>query len=93
MSDIAIMPHRRRRRIGRMMVAEVVPFACGVAVWQILSWLNIWPHVLFPSPTDVFWAFLADLRSGVLLKNLGVSMASSAGASSSAPSARCHWGI
>ena len=39
-------------------MAEVVPFACGVAVWQLLSWLNIWPRVLFPSPTDVFWAFI-----------------------------------
>jgi ABC-type nitrate/sulfonate/bicarbonate transport system permease component len=76
MSDIAISLRRRRaRRIGRGLLAEVVPFACGVALWQILSSLGIWPRVLFPSPTDVFWAFLADLRSGVLLKDLGVSMA------------------
>lgn len=76
MSDIAIrLRQRRARRIGRTLVAEVFPFACGVALWQILSWLNIWPRVLFPSPTDVFWAFFADLSSGVLLENLGVSMA------------------
>jgi len=57
-------------------VREVVPFAFGIAVWQLLSWLNIWPRVLFPSPVEVFWAFIADLRSGVLLTDLGVSLVS-----------------
>jgi NitT/TauT family transport system permease protein/taurine transport system permease protein len=77
MSDLAIrLPPRTSRKIGRFLMAEVVPFACGVAVWQLLSWLNIWPRVLFPSPTDVFWAFIADLRSGALLKDLGASMIS-----------------
>lgn len=77
MSEIAIRPARiSGLRIGRALLSEVVPFAFGVAVWQLLSWLNIWPRVLFPSPPEVFWAFLADLRSGVLLKDLGVSMVS-----------------
>jgi NitT/TauT family transport system permease protein/taurine transport system permease protein len=77
MSEIAIRRQPRpARRIGRMLIAEVLPFAVGVALWQITSSLNIWPPVLFPSPTDVFWAFFADLRSGVLLKNLGVSLTS-----------------
>lgn len=72
-----ILTHIRRwrgRRIG--WIAEAVPFAVGAIVWQILSSLNIWPSVLFPSPAEVFWAFLADLRSGVLLVNLGVSLRS-----------------
>ena len=58
------------------LVKELLPFAVGVAVWQALSWLNIWPQVLFPSPTQVFWAFFADLRSGVLPRSLGVSLIS-----------------
>ena len=79
MSDIAVRKARRKARgkgWGRVWVREVVPFAFGIAVWQLLSWLNIWPRVLFPSPVEVFWAFLADLRSGVLLTDLGVSLVS-----------------
>lgn len=79
MSDIAVRKPRRKARgkgWGRVWVREVVPFAFGIAVWQLLSWLNIWPRVLFPSPVEVFWAFFADLRSGVLLTDLGVSLVS-----------------
>lgn len=79
MSDIAVRKARRKARgkgWGRVWVREVVPFAFGIAVWQLLSWLNIWPRVLFPSPVEVFWAFIADLRSGVLLTDLGVSLVS-----------------
>lgn len=79
MSDIAVRKARRKARgkgWGRVWVREVVPFAFGIAVWQLLSWLNIWPRVLFPSPVEVFWAFFADLRSGVLLTDLGVSLVS-----------------
>ncbi|MHB8108248.1 MAG: ABC transporter permease, partial [Candidatus Cryosericum sp.] len=77
MSDIVMGPARRRgRKIGRTLLSEVVPFAFGLAVWQLLSWLNIWPRVLFPSPNEVFWAFFADLSSGALLRDLGVSMVS-----------------
>jgi taurine transport system permease protein len=57
-------------------VKELFPFAVGVAIWQALSWLNVWPQVLFPSPTQVFWAFVADLQSGVLPTSLGVSLIS-----------------
>ena len=69
------------RRFGRKWrirswVSEVAAFAFGIAVWQLLSSLNIWPRVLFPSPIEVFWALIADLRSGVLLSNLGVSLVS-----------------
>ena len=79
MSDIAVRKARRKARgkgWGRVWVREIVPFAFGIAVWQLLSWLNIWPRVLFPSPVEVFWAFIADLRSGVLLTDLGVSLVS-----------------
>jgi ABC-type nitrate/sulfonate/bicarbonate transport system permease component len=58
--------------IGR----ELLPFAVGVAVWQALSGLNIWPPVLFPSPLQVFWSFVADLKSGELPKALSVSLVS-----------------
>lgn len=79
MSDIVVRKARgkvRGKGWGRVWVREVVPFAFGIAVWQLLSWLNIWPRVLFPSPVEVFWAFVADLRSGVLLTDLGVSLVS-----------------
>ena len=56
--------------------AELLPFAVGVAVWQALSSLNIWPPVLFPSPLQVFWSFVADLKSGELPKALSVSLVS-----------------
>lgn len=55
---------------------ELLPFAVGVAIWQLLSALDIWPSVLFPSPLQVFQAFIADIASGVLLVNLGVSLKS-----------------
>ena len=57
-------------------VTEILPFVVGIALWQALSALNIWPSVLFPSPTGVFWAFVADVRSGVLFKSMGVSLLS-----------------
>ena len=57
-------------------LGELAPFAAGVLVWQVLSWANVWPSVLFPSPAQVFWAFVADLRSGALLHNLAVSLIS-----------------
>lgn len=62
--------------ITRKLARELFPFVAGVVVWQLLSSLNIWPPVLFPSPLQVFQAFVADLRSGVLLVNLGVSLKS-----------------
>jgi ABC-type nitrate/sulfonate/bicarbonate transport system permease component len=58
--------------IGR----ELLPFAVGVAIWQALSSLNIWPPVLFPSPLQVFWSFVADIKSGALPKALSVSLVS-----------------
>ena len=57
-------------------IKELMPFAVGILIWQLLSSLNVWPSVLFPSPVQVFWAFVADLGSGVLLKSLGVSLIS-----------------
>lgn len=60
----------------RGIVRELLPFAVGIAAWQILSSLNIWPPVLFPSPMQVFQAFFADLGSGVLLTNMAVSLKS-----------------
>lgn len=67
---------RPRGRSARSMLAELVPFVVGIAVWQLLSSLNVWPRVLFPSPIEVAQAFAADLASGVLLVNLGVSLKS-----------------
>ncbi len=57
-------------------IKEVLPFAVGILIWQGLSSLNIWPSVLFPSPSQVFLAFVSDLHSGVLLRSLGVSLVS-----------------
>jgi NitT/TauT family transport system permease protein/taurine transport system permease protein len=64
----------RSRVIGWL--NELVPFICGIAIWQLLSWMGVWPRVLFPSPTDVFWAFIAELRAGTLAANLAVSLRS-----------------
>lgn len=64
----------RDRRSG--WAIDALPFVVGIAVWQVLSSLNIWPRVLFPSPAEVGWTFVADLKSGVLLTNLGVSLRS-----------------
>lgn len=37
---------------------------CGlVALWQVVAWLNIWPHYLFPTPADVavtIWRLVAS---------------------------------
>jgi NitT/TauT family transport system permease protein/taurine transport system permease protein len=57
-------------------IKEIMPFAVGVLVWQALSSLNIWPSVLFPSPAQVFWTFVTDIQSGVLLRSLGISLIS-----------------
>ena len=45
------------------LIKEIVPFAVGVLIWQALSSLDIWPSVLFPSPLQVFRAFVTDLAS------------------------------
>ncbi len=66
----------RRPWRPKAVLTEIVPYAAGIAVWQALSSLNIWPSVLFPSPNQVFWAFLADLRSGVLPRAMSVSLVS-----------------
>jgi ABC-type nitrate/sulfonate/bicarbonate transport system permease component len=58
------------------LIKEIMPFAVGVLIWQALSALNIWPSVLFPSPAQVFRAFVTDLESGILLSSLGVSLIS-----------------
>ncbi|MCC7273495.1 MAG: ABC transporter permease [Alphaproteobacteria bacterium] len=73
---VAAIPLRRLAATRLGWLADLLPFAVGVAVWQILSALEIWPRVLFPSPAEVFRAFVADIRSGVLPFNLGVSLRS-----------------
>lgn len=65
-----------RRVANNALIMEGLAFAAAIALWQILSSLEIWPRVLFPSPAEVFWAFWTDLRSGVLFRNLGVSLLS-----------------
>lgn len=55
---------------------HLLPYVAALVLWQLLSSLNLWPRVLFPSPLDVFVAFIADLRSGVLVVNLAVSLKS-----------------
>ena len=60
------------RRFG----ALAAPYATVVVLWQLLSMLNLWPRVLFPSPLDVLLAFVQDLKSGALLFNLAASLRS-----------------
>jgi len=70
-----------RRRINwrahlRRWGTEAVPYLVGIAIWQMLSMLNIWPRVLFPSPGDVFNAFAADTATGKIFINLLISLRS-----------------
>jgi NitT/TauT family transport system permease protein/taurine transport system permease protein len=67
---------RPGRSSARFWIAELVPFLVGIAAWQALSSLNVWPRVLFPSPLEVGQAFVEDISTGVLLVNLGVSLKS-----------------
>lgn len=67
---------RETVRKRRAWLSDLFPFGVGILVWQIVSLLNIWPRVLFPSPYEVAEAFAADIASGVLLVNLGVSLKS-----------------
>ena len=55
---------------------SAAPYLAVIAFWQLLSELNLWPRVLFPSPSEVFLAFAQDLRSGVLLVDLAASLKS-----------------
>lgn len=57
-------------------IQEALPYVVAVAIWQVLSFMDIWPRVLFPSPIDVAEAFSADLRSGKLVGNLLISLKS-----------------
>ena len=57
-------------------VRYAAPYVVTLAIWQVLSSLDLWPRVLFPSPVEVFRSAATDLVSGVLLRNLGVSMTS-----------------
>jgi ABC-type nitrate/sulfonate/bicarbonate transport system permease component len=75
-ADIPGPEVKRRGHAVRSWLTEIVPFLIGLLIWQALSSLNIWPHVLFPSPYEVAQAFAADIASGVLLFNLGVSLKS-----------------
>lgn len=66
----------RRRSLSRFWPHDLLPFVVGVLIWQALSWADIWPRVLFPSPWEVAQTFVADIGSGVLLIDLGVSLKS-----------------
>ena len=57
-------------------LVAAAPYVAGAAAWQLLSSLDLWPRVLFPSPLEVFRAFAGDLRSGALFASLGVSLRS-----------------
>jgi NitT/TauT family transport system permease protein/taurine transport system permease protein len=70
------VPAKNRPRVGRSWLTDLFPFLVGIIIWQILSSLNVWPRVLFPSPLEVAQAFVSDIASGVLLVNLGVSLKS-----------------
>lgn len=65
-----------RRAAHNAVLMEAFAFAAAIGLWQVLSSLEIWPRVLFPSPAEVLWTFWTDLRSGVLFRNLGVSLLS-----------------
>jgi len=69
---------RPGRSSARFWIAELVPFLVGIAAWQALSSLNVWPRVLFPSPLEVGQAFVEDISTGVLLVNLGTPAAPTA---------------
>ena len=74
-TPVAASAAKRPGRSGaRFWIAELVPFLVGIAAWQALSSLNVWPRVLFPSPLEVGQAFVEDISAGVLLVNLGVSL-------------------
>jgi ABC-type nitrate/sulfonate/bicarbonate transport system permease component len=75
-SNSTILPRMSFRLRLLDLARELLPFAVGIAVWQALSSLNIWPPVLFPSPLQVFSAFVADIKSGALPKALSVSLVS-----------------
>jgi ABC-type nitrate/sulfonate/bicarbonate transport system permease component len=75
-ADIPGPEAKQRGHAVRSWLIEIAPFLIGLLIWQALSSLNIWPHVLFPSPYEVAQAFVADIASGVLLFNLGVSLKS-----------------
>jgi len=75
MSETATTTSRRKFG-GIERVTEFAAFAFGITVWQLLSSLNIWPPVLFPSPVQVLQAFIADTRSGALPTDLGISLIS-----------------
>ena len=70
------LEHSKWRKIGWDWINEVFPFVVGVAIWQVISNMELWPRVLFPSPLDIVRAFGTDLRSGVLLTNLASSLKS-----------------
>lgn len=75
MSD-AVAPAMRRKFVRSRWLTEIAAFAFGIAVWQLLSSLNIWPPVLFPSPAQVLQAFITDTRSGALPSDLAASLVS-----------------
>lgn len=60
------------RKLGSI----AAPYVTVVVLWQLLSMLNLWPRVLFPSPLDVLFAFIQDLKTGALLFNLAASLRS-----------------
>ena len=71
---VAMAPRSGRNWNWQRLLNEIVPYLVCIVIWQALSALNLWPRVLFPSPLDVLKAFAADLRSGILLVNLGASL-------------------
>ena len=75
-SSARALRRSRWHQTGWNWINEVFPFVVGVALWQVVANMEIWPRVLFPSPLDVLRAFGTDLRSGVLLTNLASSLKS-----------------
>lgn len=78
-------PRARSRllRRARVWLAEpsgplvaAAPYLAALAVWELLASLNLWPRVLFPAPREVLATFVADVRTGVLLVNMAVSLKS-----------------
>ncbi len=54
--------------------AALIPFVAFLAVWQIVASSGLTPPYLVPSPLAVVHAFAAELASGRLLLNLGLSL-------------------
>lgn len=55
-------------------VMIVLPFALALAAWSAMSSARLVPDLFLPSPSKTWDAFLAMLKSGLLIESIGVSL-------------------